>query len=855
MKFTDTENDRSGNRQHNETSLFQNIIQKEIIKKNISFKNGIWKKWYFAAVEILAFYVAGYIAQTMNDDPFAKVKGISSNFFTCIWSAITLQPQGIIIIGIITTFGILLYRKIIENTDDLGYEISNKNTYGSANFLTKKEAIEWGKLIHFEKELLPNETGDILGKYNGELIIREAKKGENRNIVVYGSPGAGKSVGLVRTIALQTLRRQESIFFNDPKGEMANSLATMYKNEGYVVRFLNLVNPELSDSWNPLYGLKDDPTFVPIIADIIINGTRKGKASPQEETETVLLRAAIYYVIEEYEESEHTLANVHKLLADNSTEQITALFNAITRPDSYAATEFKGYNKSSPNFSGNVITGVCSRISLFATQLKNITKENEIDLELPGKQKCAYFVILPDQSEAYDFIAASFYATAINKLTKFADAQGCDENAQNIPLPVGVQFMLDEFPNTGKIPRFDKKISTIRSRGISMTLIMQGISQMQRTYDNMEWSSILNCCDVEIVLRTNEPETLEYVSKKTGEASIKVSTEGGNMGSIIKDRENTSDGRRYVMTTDEVRRLKKDEMIIIPSGMNIMKCKKYVFFEHPDRDKIKPYAHSVYHIPKWRKPYIIADIQKNGENSKFYMDESGEVHWKKEDIQIKTVTNEEYEGEENLKNGTQDEKVKRPEKESSDMKPDLKSPEVFPKMNPSDTEEKPKDYSISVEDEIREQIDSDAQEALQKWLEENKTSDNFKNPADVRHMDETMDQYTKDVGEDFSDVPEMIGVPGINDETLKSYSPEISEEHTENTSFMGTHGIPLSTKRTEIPSEPKKDEVIRIGKSKTQDIKLEEKTEKEVIVGEQLSLFDDIEEITVDSDEPVDLLS
>ncbi len=591
------------------------------------------KHWYLIAMEIFAFYMSGFLAQTMNDDPFARIRGISTNFFTCVWSALTIQPTGLVLLLSINAIGLLFYYYKLKNLDgeDLGYEISAKNTYGSAAFLTKEETHEWGDLIHFEKELKPDELGDVLGRHidTGELIIRNAKKGDNRNIAVYGSPGAGKSVGIVRVLALQTLRRQESIIFNDPKGEMANSLADMYKNAGYNVRIFNLVTPSLSDSWNPLYGLEDDKDFVPILADIIMEGTKKGKGSPQEGTELVLLRAAIYYVIEQYPEEDHTLEKVHNLLSANSAKGITHLFEAISDPSSFAVKEYRGYNKSSPNFSGNVITGVCSRISLFATSLKNITKTNDIDMTLPGKQKCAYFIVMPDQTRAYDFIAAMFYTTAINRLVKFADAQGVNERGENLPLPVGVQLMLDEAPNTGKIPDFEKKISTIRSRGISATLIMQGISQLQRTYDNMAWSSILNCCDVEIVLRTNEPETLKYISEKTGEASIHVETKGN-----VPDQTRNSDGRRRVMTTDEVRRLKKDEMILIPSGMNVLKCKKYTFLEHPDRNKVQPYAHTVYHIPEWRKPQIRAEIRSKGEASPYGMDAEGNVYWKSQKERI-----------------------------------------------------------------------------------------------------------------------------------------------------------------------------------------------------------------------------
>lgn len=573
----------------------KNFLSPEMKSKKI-------RNRYYLIAELINLYISGYISQVLAHNPLDVLHPISANVFVCIISALTIVPAGWICMALFNILIYFLYHfRIKSNDDDLGYSIADKNTYGSAEFLDEEEAKEMG-ILEFKDEIAEDETGNILGKYQGKYVIQPIRGVENHNMAAYGSPGGGKTVALVRPLVFQCVRRGESMVLQDPKGELANSMGPYLENEGYLVKYLNLKYLFASDAWNALEGLENDFLFVPVIADIIVsNGNIKF-----ETFAGCLIRAGIYYVFECLPKEKQNFAEIYNLYTMNSAEGIKAIFSALPN-SSRAKREYLGYDKASPNLKGNIITETAALLSKFSEDMvRKVTSNNDIDPELPGKQKCAYFVITPDTTKAFDFISSMFHAVVINRLVNYADSLGIDENGEQRPLPVKVQMILDEFPNTGKIPEVSTKISTVRSRGISIIIIMQGLSQMQRNYPEKEWESILNCCDTQLFLRANEKETLEYISFLSGDASIDVSTEGpaGTFG--VGTGERRSVGRRELITPHEARTLKRDELYLVMSGADVLKCKKFNFWEHPDMDKLVFANRSMGNVPEWRKAEIEA---------------------------------------------------------------------------------------------------------------------------------------------------------------------------------------------------------------------------------------------------------
>ena len=238
---------------------------------------------------------------------------------------------------------------------------------------------------------------------------------------------------------------------------------------------------------------------------------------------------------------------------------------------------------------GNSILSSGSRLALFQEKIiQTITGIDDIDLELPAKKKCAYFIIIPDQESTYDVLATLFITFLFIKLIKYADSR------PNGKCDVPVHFMLDEFPNTGEIPDFKKKEATARGRDIGMTILFQNIPQMMDRYPNNQWLEILGGCDTQIFFGCNDETTAKYYSGKTGEATIDVGTERKTLKTIrmidYAPEENISEGqgRRLVFTPDEITHLhtptKEDpfgKAMLFVAGSRPLVLHKHFYWENP----------------------------------------------------------------------------------------------------------------------------------------------------------------------------------------------------------------------------------------------------------------------------------
>lgn len=385
-------------------------------------------------------------------------------------------------------------------------------------------------------------------------------------------------------------------------------MAKYLKKRGYVVKYYNLKNFNSSDSFNCLAGLDNEEgyAFVNVLADIIMKNTQSmsGKGGNANAALNLLI-ALMLFIIIEMPEGHKNMVELYNLITLADAKTLDAIFAGLdaTHP---AKAPYNVYAQSSDNFRSNITTDVATRLLVYAQKgVQNISITDEIDLTLPGKKPCAYFIITPDQNSAYDFMASLFQAVAYNKLVKYAD----DEAPGGI-LPVKVQMLLDEFPNIGKIPDFGKKISTVRSRGIATTIIFQTIGQMQNRYPDGApdgaWEEILAACDTSIFLGCNDETTAGYYSRKTGIATIEVGTQQKVLNTIrITDfapemRQSEGDGKRYLYNPDELQAFKYPEELIFCKGYSVFKCQKFDFEEHPEAKELE-YEKAILHVPDWRK--------------------------------------------------------------------------------------------------------------------------------------------------------------------------------------------------------------------------------------------------------------
>ena len=354
---------------------------------------------------------------------------------------------------------------------------------------------------------------------------------------------------------------------------------------------------------------------VDVIANTIVKGqkTDSGADPYWDDMAEMLLKALIYYLIATRPEEEQNLASCAELVraANNNggSNLLTQLISQLPY-DHPARMYYKSIEIAPEKTYGSILSSLQSKLGKFdSKEIAELTSTDTIDFEEIGNKKTAVYVTSSDTHTAYDFLLTIFFSQMIQQLYDFADQNGGR-------LKVPTYFILDEFANIGKIPDFDKKISTSRSRGISFSVILQNIDQLEAVYEK-SYETIMGNCDTHVFLGSNSYKTVEYFSKALGEKTI-----DRDSISINKDRQNMRTGKsisdqimaRALMTPDELRRLDNDLCIIFEKGIKPVKANKFYYFKHPMAKEMSRVGMSHNNIGEiergeWRKynpynPYI-----------------------------------------------------------------------------------------------------------------------------------------------------------------------------------------------------------------------------------------------------------
>ncbi len=529
----------------------------------------------------------------------------NANFFACI-AAVFRWPSGLYGLGLCVaalaalTFGVLHMGQgeggELDKARNLMY--SDKGTYGTAGFLSKREMKD-------VLDLVPNirkHPGIILGELDGQVVCVPLKTRFNGNLAVYGASGSKKTRAFCVNMILQSVARKSSLVICDPKSELYEKTSEYLRDQGYTVKVFNLVTPAASDSWNCLSEIEGQELMAQLFCDVIIKNTGSGRGDHfWDNAELNLLKALVLYVEQGYPEGRRTIGEVYQLLAMSSEKELNALFDVL--PISHPAkAPYSIFKQSSESVRGGVIIGLGSRLQVFQNQdIRNITGYDEIDLELPGKQPCAYFCITSDQDSTFDFLSSLFLSFIFIKLVRYAD-QNCPGGA----LPVPVHVLGEELCACGVIPDLSRKISVIRSRNISMSCVFQNLAGLQNRYPDNQWQEILGNCDITLFLGCTDALTATFISDRTGEASIAVTSKGRQLSSWQVTnytplyRETSGVGKRKLMTMDEVLRMDVDRALVILRGKKVLEVDKYDYSKHPEAKKLRAGKASS-HVPAWQE--------------------------------------------------------------------------------------------------------------------------------------------------------------------------------------------------------------------------------------------------------------
>lgn len=476
---------------------------------------------------------------------------------------------------------------------------SDKGTYGTSGFMDDVEMLQVLELVSD----ITKSQGVILGLLYGKAVCLPENTRMNRNVAVFGASGSMKSRAYARNVVFQCVARGESLIITDPKSELYGDLCNYLIANGYIVRVFNLINPENSDSWNCLAEIEGQEIMAQLFSDVIIKNTGSTKGDHfWDNAEMNLLKALVLYVDQGFPPEGKNIGQVYKLLTLNSEKELNSLFDMlpITHP---AKAPYNIFKQASDTVRSGVIIGLGTRLQVFQNKLiRQITSYNEISLTQPGKEKCAYFCITSDQDSTFDFLSSLFMSFVFIKLVRYADKYG---NSGKLPVPVHI--LADELANGGcTIADLTKKISTIRSRHLSISCIFQNLPQMQNRYPDNQWQEIIGNCDTQLFLGCTDEMTAEFISNRSGDVSIVVSTEAKQLNTWrVSDytpeyRETHSIGKRKLMTPDEVLRLPLDQALIILRGQKVLKVGKYDYTLHPESKKLS-LCRASDHVPQWRK--------------------------------------------------------------------------------------------------------------------------------------------------------------------------------------------------------------------------------------------------------------
>lgn len=461
--------------------------------------------------------------------------------------------------------------------------LSNRKNYRRGE---EHGSAQWGSIRQIHKKYAgPKPSADKILTQNVRISYDGRKHRRNLLTLICGGSGAGKT----RFFALPNLFQCNNSFVAlDPKGELARNTGNLLKEQDYEVRVLDLINMDRSHCYNPFAYLKSDNDVQRLVTNLFKATTPKGSQSNDPFWDTaasMLLMALIFYLKYEAPEEEQNFSMVMEMLRYGEVHEdddfyqspLDVLFNKLEMkdPNHIAVKYYKDYHSGSAKTLKSIQITLAARLEKFNLDAVNkLTITDELDLASIGEKKVALFAIIPDNDTSFNFLVSILYTQLFQQLFWLAD------HKYQGRLPVHVHFLMDEFANVSLPDDFDKILSVMRSREISVSIILQNLAQLKALFEK-QWESIVGNCDEFLYLGGNEQSTHKYVSDLLGKATIDTNTYGkstGHSGNYSTNYQNTG---RELMTPDEVRMLDNDKAILFIRGERPILDQKYDITGHP----------------------------------------------------------------------------------------------------------------------------------------------------------------------------------------------------------------------------------------------------------------------------------
>ncbi len=431
-----------------------------------------------------------------------------------------------------------------------------------------------------------DKTANKILTQNVSVGLDSRKHRRNLNILCCGGSGAGKTRFFAKPNILNT---NTSFVVLDPKGELLRDTGNLLKGKGYDIKVIDLINMEKSHCYNPFVYLRNDNDIQRLVTNLFKNTTPKGSQSQDpfwDQAAQMLLLALVFYLHYEAPPDEQNFPMVMEMIRaaevreDNEEYQspLDELFDRLEMrdPEHIALKYYRNYHSGSAKTLKSIQITLVSRLEKFnLDSLASITQTDEMELWSLGEKKTAVFALIPDNDSSFNFIVGMLYTQLFQQLYFQADM------VYGGRLPVHVHFVMDEFANVALPDEFDKLLSTMRSREISVSIIIQNLAQLKALFEK-QWESIVGNCDEFLYLGGNEQSTHEYVSKLLGKETIDTNTYGQSRGRNGSYSTNWQLAGRELMTPDEVRMLDNQYALLFIRGERPVQDFKYDILKHPN---------------------------------------------------------------------------------------------------------------------------------------------------------------------------------------------------------------------------------------------------------------------------------
>lgn len=456
------------------------------------------------------------------------------------------------------------------------------------HFRSKEEhgSAKWGNVHQINKKYmqLPQSENKILTQ-NVKLGLDGKKHRRNLNVMVVGGSGTGKTRFYCKPNIMQC---NTSFVILDPKGENLRDTGNLLKSKGYEIKVLNLIDMDKSNCYNPFVYIRNDNDVQRLVTNLIKATGIKGAQTndPFWDTAASMLLSAIIYLLK-YEAipEEQNFSMVMELILagaiDEDTEEpslLDKLFNELEakNPNHIALKYYHSYHSGAAKTLESIQVTLAAKLEKFNIDtVARLTNTDDLELSKLGEKKIALFAIIPDNDTSFNFIVSILYTQLFQQLFQVAD------NKYKGSLPIHVHFVMDEFANVSLPDDFDKILSVMRSRNVSVSIILQNLAQLKALFQK-QWESIIGNCDEFLFLGGNELSTDEYVSKILGKETIDTNTYTRSFGMRGNYSRNSQNTGRELLTPDEVRMLDNNYGLLFIRGERPVFDLKYNIEKHPN---------------------------------------------------------------------------------------------------------------------------------------------------------------------------------------------------------------------------------------------------------------------------------